>query len=89
MTVVGGFAIDLARPLDPRVAEPVRNALTSLNRIALYPNPPHTRKVAGVDPSRDHHVKRSSEDGFEAIDQPSGPRRAFYRAKFQNRSTAR
>ena len=41
------------------------------------------------EPSRDHHVKRSSEDGFEAIDQPSGPRRAFYRAKFQNRSTAR
>ena len=41
------------------------------------------------EPSRDHHVKRGSEDGFEAIDQPSGPRRAFYRAKFQNRSTAR
>ena len=28
--------------------EPVRNALTSLNRIALYPNPPHTRKVAAA-----------------------------------------
>ena len=31
--------------------EPVRNALTSLNRIALYPNPPHTRKVTGSIPA--------------------------------------